>query len=216
MSQCRQADLTVILLFFLSLFVALARIHWMSRLRTIWAISVVLILVAHSIVGQADSGEDRRVRTGAKLFRALLAADLGLENRTDQNGQLRVIVLTNDPASTLEVARLIEGVDASKTRTIGGRQLVVQSVGTIGTHEGPVAGIFIASSLSTDKVSQVVQWGITNNTIVYSPFEGDVEKGVLAGLSVEARVRPYLNRKTLDASGIHLKEFFLKVSRMYE
>ena len=44
--------------------------------------------------------------------------------------------------------------------------------------------------------------------IVYSPFEGHVESGVLGGLSVEAQVRPYVNRATLEASQ-HLAQVVL-------
>ena len=52
--------------------------------------------------------------------------------------------------------------------------------------------------------------------IVYSPFEGHVEKGVLGGLSVEAQVRPYVNRATVEASQITLKPFFMEVAKVYQ
>ncbi len=51
--------------------------------------------------------------------------------------------------------------------------------------------------------------------ILYSPFEGDVERGVTAGLSIEAKVLPFVNQRTLEASGVELKPFFLKVAKVH-
>jgi hypothetical protein len=38
----------------------------------------------------------------------------------------------------------------------------------------------------------------------------------LGGLSIEAQVRPYLNRATLESSHITLKSFFLQVAKVYQ
>ncbi len=65
-------------------------------------------------------------------------------------------------------------------------------------------------------MQSLVRFGIDRHVIVYSPFEGDVESGILGGLSIEAQVRPYLNRATLESSHIMLKEFFLKVAKVYQ
>ncbi|HEX8154652.1 MAG TPA: hypothetical protein VF698_16080, partial [Thermoanaerobaculia bacterium] len=61
----------------------------------------------------------------------------------------------------------------------------------------------------------LVKYGIDRRLIVYSPFEGHVESGVTGGLSVEAQVRPFVNSTTLAASHIALKDFFLKVTKVY-
>jgi hypothetical protein len=50
--------------------------------------------------------------------------------------------------------------------------------------------------------------------VLYSPFEGHVERGVPAGIAVEAKVQPYLNLSALQAAGIELKPFFLKVAKV--
>ena len=42
-----------------------------------------------------------------------------------------------------------------------------------------------------------------------------LEHGVLAGMSVEAQVRPYVNTETLAASHVELKSFFMKVTKVY-
>jgi len=184
--------------------------------KVLIGLQIAVILVCGTAVCLADSNQDRRLRTGAKLFRALLAADLGLEQRIAADGRLHVLIVTDDPGAADEVAGLIKGIEGSVENTIRNIPLKITIVPDLGAYQqGPIAGVFIASDNVQD-LQRIVKLGIEQNTIVYSPFEGHVEQGVLAGLSVEARVRPFLNRKTLKASGIKLKPFFLKVSRMYE
>jgi hypothetical protein len=64
-------------------------------------------------------------------------------------------------------------------------------------------------------LKSIIKYGIDHHVIVYSPFEGHVERGVLGGLAVEAQVRPYVNLTTLDASNITLKPLFFKVTKVF-
>jgi hypothetical protein len=188
----------------------------MRRLKAFFALTIVLVSVCGAGTSLADSYEDRRLRTGAKLFRALLAADLGLQQRVGADGLLQVLVVTDDPDTASEVAKLIEGRGDSNASMIQGIPLAIEFSSRLDARNAPLGGVFIASNVDTRNVAQIAQWGIEQATIVYSPYEGHVEQGVLAGLSVEARVRPFLNRRTLEASGIRLKPFFLQVSRIHE
>jgi len=180
------------------------------------ALRVALVLVVGTATCLADNYDDRRLRTGAKLFRALLAADLGLQDRVTPDGHLKILVLAQDTDAAGEVTGLIAGAGGPEENRIRGLPLAIEVVSSLHDTPGRVAGVFIASRYDSDRIGEIARWGIARRTIVYSPFEGHVEKGVLAGLSVEARVRPFLNRKTMEESGIHLKPFFLQVVRMYE
>jgi len=181
-----------------------------------FALRLALILVIGSATCLADSYDDRRLRTGAKLFRALLAADLGLQDRAGTDGRLTILILASEPGPAGEVADLVSGAGGPGAGTIRGIPVNIEIAADLPATHGPVAGMFVASQKTRERVDQIARWGIAQRTIVYSPFEGHVEQGVLAGLSVEARVRPYLNRKTLEESGIHLQPFFLQVVRMHE
>jgi hypothetical protein len=55
-----------------------------------------------------------------------------------------------------------------------------------------------------------------NSIISFSPYEGDIERGVQGGIAVEARVRPYLNLTALRNAGIRLKSFFMEVAKKHE
>ena len=165
----------------------------------------------------ADSVAERRVSTGVRIFRAMLAADLGLEEKRLRDGSLLLtVVYAHDRDRAEAVATELRG----------------DSAGAVPIHDLPVrvevtaaddldglaadrlpAGLFIAEPPSDEALHALIRFGIAHRVIVYSPFEGDVEAGVLGGLSIEAQVRPYVNESTLRASHITLKPFFLKVAK---
>ena len=87
---------------------------------------------------------------------------------------------------------------------------------TLASYKSKIpAGIFLAQPPSDTTRRALIKYGIEHHVIVYSPFEGDVESGILGGLSVEAQVRPYVNLSTLSASNISLKPLFFKVTKVY-
>jgi hypothetical protein len=173
-----------------------------ALLASLWAAATV----------RADSYDERRIRAGARMFRALLAADLALETKA-RDGRLEVLVLGGEPALVAEVSGLIAPAGGSAIR---GLPLVVERLDAPASLEGrqPV-GVFLAGPPGAGELEQLVRWGITHKVILYSPFEGHVERGATAGLSIEAKVLPYLNAQTLQASGVTLKPLFLKVAKVH-
>lgn len=163
----------------------------------------------------ADPAEQARVQTGMRLFRALVAADLGLDGKTLDGGKLLVVFLyTDDARRADELARAFAGAGAA----LAGHPLLVETSADprfAAYGKRVPAGVFLTQAPGQAQLRDVVQFGIARRVIVYSPFEGHVEKGVLGGLSVEAQVRPYVNLRTLTASQIALKEFFFKATKVY-
>ena len=165
---------------------------------------------------RADSDEDRRVRAGARLFRALLAADLGLEGKAQKDGALHVLVYRRDAKTGDDVAELIAPAGDAEQNKIRGLEVQVEVTDALPTGGGvqPV-GVFLATAPANDELDKLVRWSIAQHVIVYSPFEGHVERGVTAGIAVEAKVQPFVNLSTLEASGVELKPFFLKVAKVH-
>lgn len=182
--------------------------------------SLVVLCLSFAVAAvRADSYDERRVRAGARLFRSMLAADTMLEQRRDAAGVLHVMVYGTDGAevATSEVAGLIAPSDPAKA-AVRGMPLKVEASGTLPANaSGPkLAGIFLASNPSSAELDRLIRWSIEQKVIVYSPFEGHVERGVAGGLAIEAKVQPHVNLKTLKASGIELKPFFLKVAKVQQ
>ena len=168
----------------------------------------------------ADAYQDRRAETGTKLFRALLAADLDLERKTTSDGRLLVLFFYTDDRKRAEERAKAFGKGATPEAVEPIRSLPVSlettSDASFAQYPKRVpAGIFLAQAPDAATLRAIVRFGIANKVIVYSPFEGHVESGVLGGLAVEAQVRPYINEGTLTASNIRLKDFFLKVTKVY-
>jgi hypothetical protein len=181
---------------------------------------LALLITASSVLGNAalaDSSDDRRIRAGARLFRSLLTAQLALESRTASDGALHVVVFGADSALAPEISELIAtSGDAGKS---GIHDLPVSiervtSIAQLAKIQQP-AGVFLAATQSPADLSQLIRWSTDSHVVLYSPFEGDVEHGVAAGLAVEAKVQPYLNTGALQAAGVEIKPFYLKVAKTF-
>ncbi len=194
----------------------------MKKLTTIIvSFTLFLTVFTPSWSARADSQSDRRAKAGIKLFRAMLAADLGITEKAGADGSLPLLIVYNTDQTKAEEF----GLSLKKAGKSGKPALIRSLPVRVETSEGAsldkhlttsFAGIFVAEPLKEETIRHLIAYSINNKIILYSPFEGDVEKGVLGGISVEAKVQPYLNMKTLKQSGIRIKPFFMKVSKRYE
>lgn len=184
-----------------------------------WLLALVLTVVGlglASATARADSQDDRRVRTGARLFRALLAADVAIERKTRADGTLDVAIYVHDERAGDGIEALIVPPDAPEQAGVRGLPLRLRRIDRVdGVGAAPVA-VFLGTPIADAELDLLIDWSIRHHVILYSPFEGHVERGVLAGLSIEAKVLPYVNQQTLTASGVELKPFFMKVAKVYQ
>lgn len=164
---------------------------------------------------------DARINIGLKLFRAILAADLAIKTKTNSQDNLSILLIYKDsPTKGEQFSQdLLEmGIKNGHAR-IKGIPLQVSSMSyqqfLTDNPESP-AGIFLVDKIPTEELIQIASYGIKHRIIVYSPFEHDVENNVTASLHIGARVLPVINMKTLEASHIQIKSFFLKVAKKYE
>lgn len=182
--------------------------------RQLCLLLVLTFADGHALV--ADTYSDRRATVGLNLFRALLVADQRAEARANGAGELPIYVLyAEDQLQADEYVHTLQ----QELAVIREHRTRVQSTSydayLAGETERPL-GIFISQRLTGRELERLIQTSIAQGVILFSPFEGDVEKGVLAGLSVQASVRPYINLKTLDETGVSIKPFYLRVARTYE
>ena len=108
---------------------------------------------------------------------------------------------------------LADHLDAIRGRSI--RVEVASLEKVLGEESYRPAALFVSQRLATDEIRRLVDYAVRRHVIVFSPFEGDVERGILGGISVEATVRPLINMQTLSASGLAIKAFYLKVAKRY-
>ncbi|MCW8931143.1 MAG: hypothetical protein OQL19_12990 [Gammaproteobacteria bacterium] len=170
-----------------------------------------------------NAGEmtDARINIGLKLFRAILAADLAIKTKQNNQNELPILIIYKDnPHKGDKFSQILSDMGKKDGHAqIKGIPLNIISISYQNfldeKYDSP-AGIFLVDKMSNDELEQIVDYGITQHTIIYSPFEHDVKKNITAGLHIGARVHPIVNMKTLKASKIQLKSFFLKVAKKYE
>ena len=182
-------------------------------------LAAVLGAAAPPAVGASAYG-DGRAESGARLFRAMLAADIELEQKVDAGGALVIaIVHAGDVDRAKSLGDLVTRRDAKRAseavRGLPMRTELVRVEELQATGPRAVAAVFIAEPLRREAIGALIRFGVERHVIIYSPFEGDVEQGIAGGLSIEAQVRPFVNTAALRASQVTLKEFFLKVAKAF-
>lgn len=175
-------------------------------------INLIIILFSCSIAAAVDRDE-LRLKAGIDLFPSLLAADLDIAEKKGDDGFLLLLLIYRDNGSeTQEIARVLTSL-----KTIRGIPVRVETTNDLtmsSYRDQPPAGIFITQPLD-DKLSGVINYAVNNGIVLFSPFKGDVEKGVLGGIHISDRVLPYINVSSMKSSEIHIKQFFKRVSVSY-
>ena len=172
---------------------------------------LLLLLPLQSLA--ADQALQRRVLVGLKLFPAVLAASQALEPKSELRDIRVLIVHQGDKDNAEELADTLRAI-----REIKGKPLVVETIPISHLLHGsntPPLGLFV-SQRNDEDIEMISRYGQQHNVITFSPFHGDVEKGILAGISISDRILPYINSQTLAALPTGLKTFFLKVAEIYE
>ncbi len=192
--------------------------HSLKRFSWIWIALLGLLIASGTALGNE---EEQRARIGLRLFRTLLAADQDLERKVTSKGELDLVLLYRDDkqlAAEFAAALLASGRSGQQgtIKRYPIRVNITNDPELKAFREQTPAGIYLVQSLSNEALAAVVRYATTQQRILFSPFAGDVEKGVLTGFIIEVRVTPYLNQNTLKKSGIHFKSLLLRVSRVYE
>lgn len=187
---------------------------WRKVARQLCAIALLLFLDCHAAI--ADATTDRRALVGLNLFRSMLIADQKAESKADKSGKLPVYVLYVSDREQANDYRDSLTSELTAIRDTPADISVISLGDYLASSERGAVGIFISQRLNDEELNELSVKAVSEHVILFSPFEGDVEKGVLGGISVQASVRPYINVKALKKTGIDIKSFYLKVAKKYE
>lgn len=162
-----------------------------------------------------------RIRTGLKIFRSLLLADRDIEEKVNDEQSVDIVFLfqANNGKAKHFAKTFVRMGRRSSVGLIKGNPIrvhVMRKLSLIENTNIQPAAIFIIDPLIESRVKAIAEYGRKNKIITFSPYEGDVENGILGGLAVDSRILPFINTSTLAASEVRIKSFFLKVARTYE
>jgi hypothetical protein len=186
----------------------------MWQLRALIFLSLMLTSVASATL-MADSFTDRRISVGLKIFRSLLMADTAYQRAVLPEGKLNIAVLyqADEQAAKQLSERLADGFVTLHDVKVNIQPLTLKHYLAF---KEPLLAAYIAEDLNSQDLDEVIKHSMVGEQVLFSPFEGDVEKGVFSGLAVESSVRPLINQQALKNSKLAIKPFFLKVSKIYE
>lgn len=179
--------------------------------RNIVLVICMLGAIPFTCLAENQHSAGRKI-IAVNLLPSLLSADIELEKKlsTDNRLEIRVIYVEDAQAgfqlsSSLGMIKQINGFAVRLTT-----EPLAQSLDT--EREAP-AVYFIAERLPN--ITPLLRVAKSRGRMLYSPYSGDVERGITAGISLTDRILPYVNRQSLKDARVKLKPFFLKVANQY-
>ena len=195
-----------------------ATIFLTGDIKRLWSrgkVSFAILLILMPLVAAPSLAQEMvspRMQIGIGLLPAVIAANKRLAS---ESGSILPVYLVykNDRHLAEQLRPGLEKVDR-----IQQRRLEVESI-TLGdllaSDPAPASAIFIAETLGSD-LEPLIEFVERKKILLFSPFKGDVERGVAAGFRVTDKVLPMVNMTALKQSNIQLKAFFLRVAVKHE
>ena len=180
--------------------------------KRLLGIAIVLWLWAAGL--GAHEVESLRIHAGIDLFPSFIAADRDIADKAGKDGALLLLLVHRDTEHDAEhlAAELAE---VERIRGLPLRVHIVSVDELAAYHDARPAGVFVAERLPEEYLVQILAFGRQTGVLVISPHEGDVDQGASGGIWVGDRILPYVNMRALDAGGIRLKPFFLRIAEKY-
>ena len=181
------------------------------------AILFIVMGVSADNLGYADEEENRRVDISLSIFPRIVAVDNNFRSKLNQENMVELAFLYREDK---ERAQSLSELLISKNKNIGGMKIVssavdIKKILKIRAENKPTA-IFISERLNDNDFKKVIAMAEKCGCIIFSPFTGDVERGVAVGISVTNRVKPYFNIQALKRSKIAINALLMKMSKRYE
>jgi hypothetical protein len=162
---------------------------------------------------KADEPADRRAWAGLDLFPSLLAADADIAEKKRPDGALHLLLVYQNRQDLAESMRT-HLKEVTKIHDIPIRIRITGIDELSDKVEPSVAGIFLVERAG-DEIEAVIRLGQEHRAVVFSPFAGDVERGVSSGIIITDRILPHVNVEAMRLSGVRIKPFFLRIAEQY-
>ena len=163
---------------------------------------------------KADEPANRRAWSGIDLFPSFLAADSDIAEKKGSDGALHLLLVYKNRQDLAENMR----THLEKVKKVNDIPIRIRITGIDDLNdrvEPSLAGIFLVERIG-DEIETVIRLGREHRAVVFSPFAGDVERGVSSGMVITDRILPYVNVEAMRLSGISIKPFFLRIAEQYE
>jgi len=179
-------------------------------------IGLVLLLylaAATGLTSQAADTVPTRLQIGINLLPAVIAANNGLAT-IDASKKIQIYLLYRDNSHQVELLRQSLG-RIGKIRKHHIDIQVIKLEDMLELDPEPFSTLFIGEALDA-RLPDLIRFSQEQRALLFSPFKGDVKRGVATGFRVTNRVLPLINMESLKLSKIQLKAFFLRIAVKHE
>lgn len=180
---------------------------------TVAAIFLAGVVISNNVF--ADETEKRRVDISVSIFPRIVAVDNDFRKKLDKDGKAQLLFVYDGDE---RYARELAGRVGKKGSNIGGISIVTRVISVsklLRLSEIPMA-IFMVERLDDKQLEKVIVYAESVQRLLFSPFSGDVERGVTVGISVTNRVKPFFNLSALRRSEVEINKLLMKMSKHHE
>ncbi len=183
----------------------------MKSLKKITLFILLSISAVFADITTAQNIDDNRLMMSLKLFPRLVAVDLDISKKLNQDQEILLLVFyQTDKWRADKVTKVLN----EQIKNIAGMPIKAEAVEKL--PEKPPSGIILIEKMNRLNLSKVINYGIQHHILVFSPYEEDVKMGVTSGMYIQIQTMPYFNRMTLKKSGIRIHDIILRSSKFYE
>ena len=156
----------------------------------------------------------RRIQTSLEWFPKIISIDKNLKQKETPQGNLNLIFIYQNDRNYVE--QLAGNFQQRFPRiSNAGVQTLVVNIRALPSMNN-ISAVFVAEHLVPADIQLLNHYAQIKNILVFSPFVGDVEQGVTAGISTQGRIQPYFNSHALKSTHLQLNENVLKTAKIYE
>jgi len=185
----------------------------LKQRKTLWRwLLYATLLLCLVPAATADSAERRMTSVGVRIFPSVLAASFKLNSQPQGSPLVIYVVYKDDADHARAVSERLAQMGPIKEHPLQPREIPASALSKL---DGPAPFAILVSENVGRELPAVIDYSQKNDVLSFSPFSGDVEKGVLTGIIVSDRVLPYINLRTLAGMSFTFKPFFLKVAAAY-
>lgn len=183
-----------------------------TSLKKVTSLAALYLCLAISGVW-ADAQLTPRIQIGLNLIPAVLAANKKLNSESSPQSLTLYIVYLENRTRAFKSKKQLESLNNIRDHeltleVIHLNDLVVRNIKRFDA-------IFINEDIPLD-LNKLIHYAHTQQVILFSPFKGDVKKGVMSGFEVSNKVLPAINLTAMRNSNIDLKAFFLRIAVKYD
>jgi hypothetical protein len=181
-------------------------------LKTVAKTLLALLLSIAGPLSQAQEALSPRLQIGIGILPAIIAANQRLANDDAQSLSI-YLVYQNNRHRAEQLRPALE-----KIGKIRRHELEIESLSMTDLLQGdpaPTSAIFLVEPVGRE-LDELLAFTERKRVLLFSPFVGDVERGIATGFRVTDKVLPMVNMTALKQSNIQLKAFFLRVAVKHE